>query len=347
MKKVKMICVCCLTLLLAACEKDTESINFAPTVTTGNATDIYRKGATLSGNIQLTGATTAESYGILFSKLKSMAESSEYPISTEETEYKVRVQNLEPGTTYYYCAYANSGYSTSLGEIKTFTTTENNAPVFGSLSIDSIGADRVFLSTDILDDGGAEMIISGFCWKEGNTGVATYIDNVMNVSEIENDKISAVITGLKPETDYVFSAYSVNTHGMGFSESYVIRTGETKVPALSDITITTLTDYSIRLQAQIIDFGTSDIIEAGLCWSKENSEPTKDDNTLDLTENLVENDYWMYVRGSNLTPNATYYYRFYAVNEDGIGYSKVLSFTTPEDANWEVNIPGLPTHDWE
>lgn len=234
MKRINIICLCCLAIILAACEKDTDAMYFAPTVTTGNATDIYRKGATLSGSIELTGTSMAESYGILFSKLKSMAESTEYPISSEEAEYEVNVQNLEPGTTYYYCAYANSGFSISRGEVKNFTTTENNPPVFGDLSIDSIGADRIFLSTDIIDDGGAELILGGFCWKEGNEGVATFIDNVVNVTEVTNNKLSAIITGLKPESNYVVAAYSVNTNGMGFGESLVVTTSETEVPDVSN-----------------------------------------------------------------------------------------------------------------
>ena len=68
MKKLSYILLCGLMLILSACEKDTESSNFAPVVTTGTASNIYRMGATLSGSITLTETNTAKEYGILFSE---------------------------------------------------------------------------------------------------------------------------------------------------------------------------------------------------------------------------------------------------------------------------------------
>lgn len=337
MKRTNIICICGLAIILAACEKDTDAMYFAPTVTTGNATDIYRKGATLSGSIELAGTSTAESYGILFSKLKSMAESTEYPISSEETEYEVNVQNLEPGTTYYYCAYANSGFSISRGEVKNFTTTENNPPVFGGLSIDSIGVDRIFLSTDIIDDGGAELLISGFCWKEGSEGVATYIDNVMNVTEVTNNKLSAVITGLKPESNYVVAAYSVNTNGMGFSESLVVTTNETEVPVLSPITPKDSTYFGVTVSAKVLMAGSDKLERVGFVWSASTLKPSlptdgegnaSDTQYRDL-DDLVEAEEFS-TTIENLNPATTYYIRAYAVNEAGEGYSDVFTFTTAE-----------------
>ena len=52
MKKLCYILLCGLLTLLASCEKDTMAGIFAPEVTTGTATNIYRKGATLSGSIR-------------------------------------------------------------------------------------------------------------------------------------------------------------------------------------------------------------------------------------------------------------------------------------------------------
>jgi len=213
----------CLVCLLAACEKDTEAINFAPEVTTGSVTNIYRKGATISGNILLTGASTAEKYGILLSDLQSMVEYTEYPISSGETDYKVQVQGLEAGKTYYYCSYAYSGYSIARGEINSFNTTESNPPVFGDIAINHTGFDQVTVTTTMLDDGGFSPIISGFCWREGNSGVPTLVDNVVNVSEISHNQLTAVLTGLLPDTEYVVSAYSVNSRGMGFSQGFTFR----------------------------------------------------------------------------------------------------------------------------
>ena len=224
MKKIHYVFLTCLTLLLLACDKDTKSVNFAPEVTTGSATDIFRKGATLSGSIRFNGESAAQEYGILVSEYQSMAEPTEYPITTGETDYKVRIQNLSPDKTYYYCAYANSGYSTARGEANSFHTTESNVPVFGELVIDSIGSESVRISTTIIDDGGVTPIISGFCWREGKSGTPTLIDNVVNVSDVTSNQLTAIITGLNPLTEYVIAAYSVNAKGIGFGQGTSVQT---------------------------------------------------------------------------------------------------------------------------
>lgn len=224
MKKIHYLILCCLVGLLASCDKDTDAVNFAPDVTTGGATDIFRKGATLSGKIQFAGESSAQDYGILVSEYPSMAEPTEYPITTGETDYKVQVQNLSPDKTYYYCAYANSGYSTARGDVNSFQTTESNVPVFGEVMVDSIGWGSVRVTVSVLDDGGVTPIISGFCWREGNSGVPTLIDNVVNIPNASGNTLTAVITGLTPQTNYVIAAYSVNSKGMGFSQGTSVQT---------------------------------------------------------------------------------------------------------------------------
>ena len=52
MKKITHLIICSLLLVMAACEKDTEPANFAPKLATGEATNIYRTGATLSGSME-------------------------------------------------------------------------------------------------------------------------------------------------------------------------------------------------------------------------------------------------------------------------------------------------------
>ena len=168
-------------LILSACEKDTESSNFAPVVTTGTASNIYRMGATLSGSITLTETNTAKEYGILFSELESMAEYDEYPVKDGSTSYSVLIQNLEPGETYYYCAYASSGYSIAKSQIKSFTTTQSNAPVFNEVILQSKDEKSCAVSVELLDEGGSELLMTGFVWGEAGSGDPTIKSNVVNV----------------------------------------------------------------------------------------------------------------------------------------------------------------------
>ena len=88
-----------LLLSLTGCEKDTEPSNFAPALTTGGASDIYRVGATLSGSINRSEATVVQEYGILLSELKSMAEYNELKATDGNNSFSLQVQNLQPGKT--------------------------------------------------------------------------------------------------------------------------------------------------------------------------------------------------------------------------------------------------------
>ena len=347
MKNISYLLLCVMMLLVTACEKDTMPATFAPEVTTGTATNIYRKGATLSGNVSFSGGTVAERYGILFSSLSSMAEYEELEVTDGNTDFSIQKQNLEPGKTYYFCSYAYSGYSMSKGEIRDFTTTQNNAPVFDIPVSMKQTANSLTVSVNLLDDGGSEMIMMGFCYNEVGAKEPTFMDGVINVDP-SGTAFSAEITGLEPNKQYQVRAYGANENGLAYSEMIVLATSPTRVPTFSDVTVTSTSNFGMAYKVQITDIGTSDIIKAGLCRSTEKTEPTLEDIVYEYPlEYLIEDNYWMIMRSSNLTPNTTFYYRFFATNADGTGYSKVFVFTTPDDAGWESHITDLPTQDWE
>ena len=231
MVRIKYMLICSLMVLLAACEKDTEPTNFAPGLTTGNVTDIYRKGATLSGSIHFSSASTVQSYGILFSELQSMAECTEHPVKDGSHDFSINMQNLTPNTTYYYCAYASSGFSLAKGDVKSFTTTESNAPVFEELTLKEKDAQSCTVSVAMIDEGGSELILTGFCWTKDEEGEPTTDDNVRNVS-MEGNVMIATITGLQPETVYQVRAYGVNSSGIGYSQVCTFTTDERTEPGI-------------------------------------------------------------------------------------------------------------------
>lgn len=84
MKKLQYLLLCTLLLLMTACEKDTEPSNFAPGLSTGAVSDIYRVGATLSGGVQKSEGTLIKDCGILYSELQSMAEYTEVKVDIGE-----------------------------------------------------------------------------------------------------------------------------------------------------------------------------------------------------------------------------------------------------------------------
>lgn len=131
---------------------------------------------------------------------------------------------------FFLCNFANFriiSLKTSENETDVYVILRAACPhfgIFGDIAINHTGFDQVTVTTTMLDDGGFSPIISGFCWREGNSGIPTLVDNVVNVSEISHNQLTAVLTGLLPDTEYVVSAYSVNSRGMGFSQGFTFRT---------------------------------------------------------------------------------------------------------------------------
>lgn len=214
---------CLLLIATTACEKDTEADIFAPEVITGTATDIYRKGATLSGSIRFTEGAMAEHYGILFSELQGLAESSELEVTDGAVEFSFSVNNLIPGMTYYYSTYAYSGHNIVLGEVRSFTTSENNAPIF-TLPVCSLQSENGFtISTTLIDNGGSELIMVGFCYNEVGDIEPTFQDRVVNIDP-SGSSFSAEISGLEPNKTYQVRAYGANESGLSYSGMLLVTT---------------------------------------------------------------------------------------------------------------------------
>ena len=323
MKKIQYLFLCSLIMVLTACEKDTVATNFAPGVTTGNATNIYRKGAVLSGSIRKSGNATAESYGILFSELESMAECVEYSVPDNNSDFSISISNLTPGTTYYYCAYANSSVSVAKGEIKNFTTPKSNVPIFAEITLQGKDEFGCKVSVPFVDEGGSEISLSGFCWSKQGEGEPTANSSVQN-ADVENGSMSATITGLEPSAEYLIRAYAVNSDGIGYSEIISVSTNEVVAPILSAITLKDSLDFSVTIEAQIVESGSYDVSKAGFCWSTTNKTPTIEDEKKDLEGPTLS------MALDNLKPSTTYYIRAYATSKAGTSYSEVITFTTAD-----------------
>lgn len=327
MKQLKYPILYILLLFVAACEKDTLPMNFSPALTTGAASDIYRVGATLSGSIQKSDGVVVKDCGILISELQSMAEYTEIKTASTENTFDVMAQNLEPGKKYYYCAYASSGYSIARGEIREFTTTDSNAPVFSELDVNNKDEKSFTVATTILDEGGSELILCGFCWKLSESGSAepTVEDNVSNVSAQSKD-ISTRIKDLTPNKNYLVRAYGINGRGVGYGKTITVSTNNATVPAVSSIHPADSTSLSVSVKASILSAGESSISEIGFCWSAESKEPTTAHLKYNATDQLGQAEFNTKI--ADLKPETTYYIRAYAINGQGTGYGDTYTYTT-------------------
>ena len=94
------------------------------TVTTGEATNITSESATLSGVV--VGATGEISCGIIYGTSSDISSSDNNRVGTSsDGAYSIDVSYLQPGTTYYYCAYTiDEDGESEYGDVLSFTTLE-------------------------------------------------------------------------------------------------------------------------------------------------------------------------------------------------------------------------------
>ena len=331
----KYILLLSLILALVSCEEDTDPFNFAPELATGEATGLYRKGATVNGSIRRVNGCKVAECGIMYSTFSGMADAQTQTVdNSTEGDFTVALTGLIPGTTYYYCTYASSGYSTAKGEIREFRTPSNTGPVFGHTQVTNLPATSVGVSVTLEDDGGTDLILSGYVYKqvdsEEDNGFK-FGEEGTNFSQCEATDYRTVLKDLVPGKMYGIRPYGKSSED-GYGEAVFVTMNTTSVPALSSCALSDTTEAAITVSARILSEGTSVVTERGFCYSMENATPTErnltvadEGATADMTAVLT-----------NLRSRAKYYIRAYAKNDEGYGYGEVIEYVVPEHTVLEV-----------
>lgn len=338
MKIILNILVCCLLFLMMACEKDDKTSAYPPRLFTGEASDIYRKGATLSGSIHYGEGRMVNEYGIFYSTVSNLAEHEGVQVSLEamnNEDFSVSITGLEPGTTYYYCTYARTDNTVVKSTIKSFQTKTSNPPIFSEPKITGVNKSGFTTSATLLDEGGTDLILSGFCWKLADaTGIEPTVDDHVLNSVLVGAELKASICDLKSEKDYLVRAYGTNKDGLGYGKTVRVKTVSALVPAVSPTTLlTTNGNTTIDVQAKVTYEGTAAITEKGFFWSAENEEPT----AANFSQSVQADNETFVASITGLVVGRKYYIRAYAKNEHGMGYGDVISYT-PQT---EGDVPDL------
>jgi uncharacterized protein (TIGR02145 family) len=98
---------------------------------------------------------------------------------------------------------------------------------------------------------------------------------------------------------------------------------KTTIPQLTTSDVTEITDVSAKCGGQVLSDGGSLVTSRGVCWSLSNNPSINDNNTVD---GQGAGSFVSTITG--LSANTTYYVRAYAMNEKGVAYGSIMSFTT-------------------
>ena len=288
-------------------------------INTLEAADITYDSAKLYGSILSDGGISIESRGFCWSdKPNPSLEDRVLQCGRGSGDFNCVIRSLTPNTTYYVRAFANNTVGVFFGDIQVFTTSPAN-PLLANLIATNVTGESATLQAEITSQGMSAVTEKGFCW--GTNHNPTISDNVYNCGAGTNS-FKATITNLVPASTYYIRAFAKNQHGIGYTEELEVKTSKT-IPSIKLRDSETIRNTSASVSGEITQDGGASIIEKGFCWST-SPRPTIENEHIICGENAAL--YSGEITGLN--PRTKYYYRAYARNECGIGYSEDRSFTT-------------------
>lgn len=212
---IRITALLCCIWLAGSCEKDTEPTWIAPVmkIQVVLQDDISRKGALLQGNIGQNELDVTEC-GFLYSTNKTLLESKalsdkdvvKVPVEQTSGDVKVQLDELTPGTNYFYCLFITCGNTTVISpEILQFATIANNAPELDEISIRTKDNQSITVTSSVISSGAESIDLRGVCYIKGTDGDPKLGDNNVAVPADETDFI-VTIGNLDASTDYTVRA---------------------------------------------------------------------------------------------------------------------------------------------
>ena len=154
--------------LLAACSEDERPDYLLPSFQVNEATEVTRTSALLTGEVILHGNGTVSDVHFRYGTTESMEQVASCPEGTLQA--MARLNDLQPGTTYYFCLEASNGYSAVHSDTQTFTTLPNKVPTVSHITRINQSPLSITVSYEITDNGGETITSTGlYYYIEGSS----------------------------------------------------------------------------------------------------------------------------------------------------------------------------------
>ena len=297
----------------------------APTVTTGEVTNITQTSAKCSGNVTADGGATVTERGICWSATHNPTTSGSHATSGTGTgSFTCNMTGLTAGTIYYVRAYAKNSQGTSYGSEVSFSTTAN-MPTVTTNTVTNVTQTTATCGGNVTSDGGATITARGVCWS---TSQNPTVNNSHTTNGTGAGNFTSSITGLSPNTTYYVRAYATNSAGTAYGVQRTFTTEQNiTAPTVTTNTVTNVTQTTATCGGNVTNSGGANVTARGVCWSTSQNPTVSNSHTTDgtgagsFTSNIT-----------GLSPNTTYYVRAYATNSAGTAYGVQRSFTTGQSA---------------
>lgn len=197
-----------------------------PYVSTNSATYVYQNSATLNGYVTSSGSSNVNTY-FEWGTSYSLGNTTSYNnYGSGSTGFTSSLFNLNPNTTYYYRAVAQSPYGTVYGNTLSFTTTGQtyNYNYNYNTQVGSAPTVSTLLATE---QTGTTAKLNGLVSESNNQssnayfewGTTTSLGNkttTINVGNLPVVKHSDYITGLASGQTYYYRVVAVNSYGTSY-----------------------------------------------------------------------------------------------------------------------------------
>ncbi|GGH20392.1 hypothetical protein FAZ19_09905 [Sphingobacterium alkalisoli] len=307
----------------------------AASLTTGEATEITRSSASISGLVTDHGGYKVTRKGICYSNTTSTPtiNNTVVDFQGEGTSFHIMLADLQAGKRYYARAYAVTSMGTAYGNSVSFTTSP--AILATGLSTTyptNITASSMIISGQILQDNNSAITARGFCYSR-TTNVPTITNATISQAGSGKGSFSSTLTNLTASTMYYIRSFATNSAGTAYGNLVSVRTGLPNLPSSILVTnVFSVTTNSAVCHSTIGNAGGGTISARGICFSRTTTQPTITNGTV-ITSGTGTGSYSTSI--NSLDPATTYYVRAYATNEAGTSYSNAYTFSTAK--------PNLPS----
>jgi Lamin Tail Domain len=310
-------------------------VNSVPTVTTGAASAITTTSATLAGTIPSNGCSAVSAYGVEYSTTVGFPNGTGTAVSSTNLSginFSSNAAGLNPGTTYYYHAYATNAGGTGYGNEQSFVTlsltpTLNATALaaFGNVCVNTTAGPNSFtINGSALNNTNISVgPLTGFTFSTTTGG--TYTAS-LSLTQPGGTYTQAIFVKFTPTLVQSYSG-NIPVSGGGATAINVAATGAgiNTIATVTSGVASAVTSISATVAGTIPSNGCSAITAYGIEYSTTNGFPNGS-GTAVLSTNLTGINF-----SSNLTaltPTTIYYYHAYATNNGGTAYGAQGTFTT-------------------
>lgn len=263
-----------------------------------------------------------EECGFLVGTTKDLADALTVEGSMTENTFSAALPARKYGTTYYICSYVTNGRGSEIrSDLISYELKSLEEYVsFGKIKLLSYNPltklAEITIPAEIQP--GVNVTEVGVCYgsSESLSDEDTYVEGTIS----EDGTITVSLEGFKDGTQYYMRPYIKENEYIAYASTspFLIPT----VPVVITYPAEEITSESAVLSAEV-ERGDN-ITERGFVWLNGQGTPTIDSYKLKIDGTLGKFTATL----SDLDANARYAYRAYVVNDQGVFYGDILTFTT-------------------